>query len=86
MIIQLLLRIVITFVNILFSWLPTVESLPLGIDGVLTTASSYFHGAIETVPYLQVVWTCFLYALAFELLLKLLKVFLGHRLPVANEP
>jgi len=81
MIIQLILFIVIQTVNILFSWLPAVDTLPLGLDSVFVSASMAIHGAMDTVPYIVIVWQCFLYALGFEILLKVLKVFLGSRVP-----
>lgn len=79
MLIQIFLQILISIINIIFSWLPLSNTLPLGLDSIFVTASSYFHGAMRTLPYLNIVWTCFLYALSFELLMIVLKLFLGHR-------
>jgi len=81
MIIHILLSILIVFFNILTSWLPAVDTLPFGIDTILATAVSYYHGITETIPYLQVVWNCFIFALGFEMALLLLKFILGHRSP-----
>lgn len=79
MLIQLLLQILISLVTILFSWLPDVAILPFGIDAALSYVVELFHGAIETLPYLEIVWTCFLYLIGFEILLVILKFFLGSR-------
>lgn len=84
MILQIFLTILISAINILFFWLPSVTSLPFGLDNILVMASGYFHGAMDTLPYLEVVWTCFLYLLGFELLLVILKFFLGSRAPGHN--
>jgi len=84
MILQLLLNFVLAVLNAIFSWLPPVIELPFGVDSILVTAVRYFHGAMTTVPYLQVVWTCFLWALAFELLMLVLKIILGSRVPANN--
>lgn len=81
MIIQLLITIALGFLTILFGWLPSVDSLPFGIDSAFITLVSYFRGAIQTLPYMQVVWNCFLYLLGFEILMVVLKFFLGHRAP-----
>jgi len=75
MIIQLLITILLGAIELLFGWLPTVETLPFGIDGALTLVVSYFRGAITTLPYLEIVWDVFLYALAFEILLVVVKFF-----------
>jgi len=84
MILQLLIAILLGTLEIIFSWLPSVETLPFGIDSALTLAVSYFRGAIDTLPYLEIVWTCFLYLVGFEILMLLLKFFLGHRAPGNN--
>jgi len=84
MIIHLILSVVTVFANILTSWLPDVEVLPLGLDPILNTAVGYFNGVTETLPYLNVVWQCFLYILSFEILLLVLKIFLGSRVPTHN--
>jgi len=81
MIINIIFALFVVFFNIITSWLPTVTELPFGLDTTLATAVSYFHGITETVPYLQVVWTCFLYVLGFEILMLVLKLFLGSRTP-----
>lgn len=79
MIIQLFLQILISLITLLFSWLPDVTILPFGIDTALSYAVQLFHGAMSTLPYLEIVWTCFLYLLGFEILLVILKFFLGSR-------
>jgi len=84
MIIQLLIQILIGIITIIFSWLPSIETLPFGVDGALTLAVSYFKGATETFPYLEIVWTCFGYLLGFEILLIIVKFFLGNRTPAHN--
>lgn len=84
MIIHILLSIVIVILNTITSWLPVVTELPFGLDSILQTAVSYFHGAGQTLPYLEVVWSAFLYVAGFELLLLVLKIFLGSRTPHSN--
>lgn len=83
MIIDALLNAFLQFFQLIISIfnLPVITELPFGIDGILTTAVSYYHGITETVPYLQVVWNCFLFVLAFEVVLLVLKLVLGSRLP-----
>jgi len=81
MIIQILLAIAVLFLNIIASWLPVVETLPFGLDTILTTAVSYFHGITETLPYLQTTWNCFMFVISFEILFLTLKLFMGSRTP-----
>ena len=81
MLIQLLLQILISTVNVIFSWLPAVDTLPFGIDSAFISAMMYFNGAIDTLPYLEIVFDSFLYVIGFEVLLLVLKLFLGSRTP-----
>jgi len=67
--------------GLLLSVLPKVDTLPFGIDAILVTMVGYFHGAMVTIPYLQVVWSCFLWILLFEVLLLVAKFVFGSRLP-----
>lgn len=63
--------------NLMFSWLPRVEELPLGIDGYLSTAVSSFKAFSEVFPPLQVIYTAFMWYLGFRitiLTLKLLRI------------
>jgi len=84
MIIQLLITIVIGMFSVIFGWFPEITTLPYGIDELMVTAVQYFHGAMETLPYLEVVWNSFLIVLGFELAMLILKFILGHRVP-SNE-
>lgn len=85
MIFQILFFILSPLINALKSLLPCGDpacvTLPFGLDPLFVQISSYWHGAMITVPYFQVVWTCFLYVMAFELALLVLKLFLGSRAP-----
>lgn len=85
MLFQILFFIVFGILSALTFWLPGYGDYPLllpwGIDELFVTMSSYFHGAIETLPYLEVVLKAFGYALLFEIALVILKLFIGHRAP-----
>ena len=84
MILQLIITVIIGIFSVIFGWFPEITELPYGIDSVMVTAVSYFHGAMETLPYLTVVWDSFLIVLGIELALLVGKLFLGHRLPAHN--
>lgn len=81
MIITLLINLIVLLVGVLFSWLPQISELPFGIDSVLVSMVSYYHGATATLPYLGTLFTAFLYVLLFEGVMLILKLFLGSRTP-----
>lgn len=89
MILQILFFLIFGILGAFGSIMPGYGEIPLplpwGIDSLFVTASNYFHGAMETLPYLQVVWTCFLLALGFELAMLIMKLFLGSRTPHATN-
>jgi len=61
--------------NSMFSFLPVVDTLPLGMDSVLSTAVGYFRGLMSIFPPLEVVFTAFLIYVSFRVSLILLNVF-----------
>jgi len=88
MIFQILYFIIFGILSALSFWLPGYGDVPLllpwGMDSLLTTASSYYHGAISTLPYLDIVMKCFLLAVTFEIAMMFIKLFLGNRAPGQN--
>jgi len=88
MIFEILFFIIFGLLSALVFWLPGYGDVPLhlpwGIDPLFVQMSRYFHGAIDTLPYLEVVLVCFGYALLFELGMMFLKLFLGSRAPHHN--
>jgi len=84
MIITLFLTLITTVVNFILTlgFLPTVSSLPFGLDSIIISMSGYYHGAMVSFPFLVVVWDCFLWLIRFEIALLVLKFILGSRLPV----
>lgn len=81
MIFNFILQFFVTFINAVFSILPQITELPFGLDSILTTAVQIFNGAMTTIPYLQIVWTCFLWLMGFEIFLYTMKLFMGSRAP-----
>lgn len=85
MILQILFFIIFGALSALTFFLPgygdTPLLLPWGMDSLFVTMVSYYRGAIETLPYLSVVLTCFLYATLFEIAMFFIKLFLGSRAP-----
>jgi len=60
-----------------FSWLPVVETLPLGMDDALTAMMGYFNEIKVLIPWLAIVFTAFMWYLGFRvtlLTLRLLRV------------
>jgi len=81
MIIQFLFTILISIAQALTGFLPTVETLPWGIDALLVTSTGYFKGFMQIFPPLQIVFGAFMLYLGFRLLLIVLKIFMGKRTP-----
>jgi len=85
MIFSILFFVILSVLSILTQFLPGAGVvpfvLPWGIDEFLVQMSAYFHGAINTFPYLEVVLRCFLYAFLFEIALIFIRLFLGSRTP-----
>jgi len=81
MIIHLLFSIIIMIFNTLVSWLPSVSVLPFGMDSLWISSVGYFKGFMLIFPPLEIVYQAFVFYLGFRLLLIVLKVFLGKRVP-----
>lgn len=81
MLIFYLLTLLVLIGDVLGKTFGFVTVLPYGVDSVLISAVSWFRGAVETLPYLEIVLTYFLYAVAFEIVLLLVKMVLGSRTP-----
>jgi len=88
MIFQILYFLIFGILSALTFWMPGYGDVPLllpwGIDAIFVQMAGYFKGAIETLPYLQVVLTCFLIVIAFEIGMMFIKMFLGSRAPGHN--
>jgi len=61
-------------VNTVFSFLPRITELPLGMDSALSTAVGYFRTTMEIIPYLSTVFTAFLWYLSFRIVLLTLRL------------
>lgn len=87
MIITLILTALGTMLSAMFSWLPTatIASIPVigsTMNSVLVAAIQSWNTFMETLPYAQISWQVFIYAIVpFELALLTLKIFLGSRTP-----
>lgn len=81
MLIQLLIQIVLSVLDVLFFWLPVADLLPLGSDQAFLTFFGYIRSFVERMWPLQIIYECFLYFAGFMLLMVVLKLFLGHRVP-----
>jgi len=84
MIVYYLLQLLIGIGETLTSVFGRVDVLPLGIDTALNTAVGYFIGIFDTIPYLEIVWTCFKWIILFEIALKVLVLIFGARSPVKH--
>jgi len=65
MIISLFLTLISYMLNVVFSWLPKVTTLPtiagVNIDTAFTTFSGIMHGVIDALPPMEIVLQCLLW-------------------------
>jgi len=91
MIFEILFALIFGVLGVLLSFLPGYDVssgilyLPFGIDEILVLVSSAFHGAIESFPYLQAVLVALLAVVSFEIVVIVLRLFIGHRTPVSTN-
>jgi len=67
-----------------FYLLPNV-SLDSGVSVALHSAVSAYNGFMATFPFAQIVWTSFLWLLAFEGSILIARFFFGSRLPIVSN-
>jgi len=66
MLTYLLINFLVTLLSIFFSVLPTVTSLPFGVDTGLVTIYSLYHSAVRIFPFLGIMIGYILLALSIE--------------------
>jgi len=81
MIIQLLLQIIISALNVITSFLPKVETLPFGMDYILDSGMQYFRTVMVSIPPLETLLTATMVLFSYKLGMIILKIFLGSRTP-----
>jgi len=67
-------------VNALTSFLPTVTTLPFGIDAILANGMGYFFFIAVYFPPLTTMYNAFLFVVAFKIGLKVFAM-----IPVVNR-
>jgi len=91
MIITFILNIILIVFAGLFNFIPavTISSIPVigsFLSNLLITMVGIFNGFMETFPYAVIVWHMFLWViLPFEILLIVVKFFLGSRVPANTD-
>lgn len=85
MIIMLLINVVVLFLGAIFSWLPTVETLPniigVDIDAQLNLGSGYVASIREYFWPLDLMFQGFLALMVYFSIKMALTFFLGNRAP-----
>lgn len=56
-----------------------VSSIPI-VDSYLVTGFGYWNAFLSELPFLQVVWQCFILYIGFKMSLMIVKFFFGHRI------
>jgi hypothetical protein len=65
----ILKTIVITF-SLLLIWLPKVDTLPFGLDEILSNGMSWFFYVAIQIPPLASLWEAFLWVVGFKIAMK----------------
>jgi len=81
MILSILFGVILTILNGFFyiiSFGQKITTIPL-VDSYLVSAFGFWNSFLAEFPPLQIVWTLFLWYLAFEISLLIVKLFFGHR-------
>lgn len=68
------LSFLVDLIDIALSWLPVVTELPLGMDTALTTAIGYVNSVREILPFLDLMFSAFLWYLSFLVVLMILRL------------
>lgn len=74
MLIYYLLQFPVIMLNALTSWLPTVETLPLGLDAILTNGFNYFFFLTNLIPPLGIIWEGFFWVITFKVTMRLFRL------------
>lgn len=70
MLISLILNLIVILVSFLTSFLPKVTTLPLGLDGTLTTIYGFYRGASSMFAFLNTAMTYLLVGIGMEVSYK----------------
>jgi hypothetical protein len=86
MITQFLFNLIMIVARVIFGWLPAVSVLPLGVDSMLQNMVGIWNSFLISFPYGGIAWHYLLYGVfPLEITLLVLKLFLGHRVPVHHD-
>jgi len=80
MLIYFLIQLPVIFINALTSWFPHVETLPMGLDAILTDGFNYFFFLTALIPPLAILWEGFFWVITFKITMRLLRLvpFIGR--------
>lgn len=82
MIILILVHLIALFIYSFLSIIASIFSiLPFydQLNSLFADAIGYAKGIVATLPYLEVVWDCFLIAITIEVMFIVFKILLGPR-------
>lgn len=88
MIVNFFITIIVSAINIVFSWLPQVSTLPtingFDLDTALSSGMGYFFTFTNAFWYVSDVFAGFLILMSYYGIKMLLKLIFGHRAPGAH--
>jgi len=89
MILTLILKTIVGIISLLFEVVPKVSIANIPFIGTyiyyyVGVAISYVNTMNTIIPYFAIVWQMFLWIISFEIMLLLLKLFLGSRTPLRD--
>jgi len=83
MIIALILNFILSIIAVIFTlpFFPVITQIPF-VDSYLVSGFGIWNAFMLELPFLQVVWQCFVWYMLFKISLMLIKFFLGHRISI----
>lgn len=85
MILYLVIQALLFILSLIFAVFPTVETLPWGVDSVLSDGMGYYRTLMDVFPPLSTVLNAVLIYIGYKLAIIVLRFFLGSRTPVTQN-
>lgn len=72
MLIYFLIQLPVIFLNAITAFVPTVETLPFGLDTILADGFGWFFYVAEVIPPLGSMYEAFIWVIGFKITMRLL--------------
>jgi len=80
MITLFLLNVFFGVVQLVLSILPTVSTLPFGMDEVFVTALGYWHSFLDVMWIFELPWELLVWYIYYKIVVALVRIVIGNRI------